>query len=284
MRIAWMGLHRGEEPPLVGEHGSGTVFFSGCPLHCAYCQNCQISARNGAYGTIVSIEQFAQLCCDLEVLGAANINLVTGTHFIPSITQALQKARELGCSLPVVWNSSGFESSTALADIDPYIDTYLVDLKTLDSRTAARFCGSSKYADIIEHVIQWILDHHQHTSFSDGHLTGTIIRHLVFPGELKATEEVLRWFAQKAKDAAWLSLMVQFVPPDGTALPPSCDEVTYEYLIDLLDELEIEEGFVQELGDNIPWIPDFTRDNPFPEGFAQPLPSFLSLRDNLIQS
>ncbi len=284
MRIAWMGLHRGEEPPLIGEHGSGTVFFSGCPLHCAYCQNCQISSRNASYGIPVSIDQFAQFCIDLEAMGAANINLVTGTHFIPSIVRALEKARTLGCTLPVVWNSSGFESPAALERIDPYIDTYLVDLKTLNSRTAARFCGFADYAAIIEEVILWILARRRETIFSDGHLKGTVVRHLVFPGELPATEEVLRWFAQRAKDAAWLSLMVQFVPPDGSSLPLSCDEQTYEHLIDLLDELEIEEGFVQELGDNIPWIPDFTRDNPFPEGFAQPLEQFLTLRDTLIRS
>jgi len=104
------------------------------------------------------------------------------------------------------------------------------------------------------------------------------VRHLLFPGTLEATEEVLRWFAGKAKNHAWLSLMVQFVSPSADAELPPVTEREYDRLIGLLDELGIEEGFVQELADNIPWIPDFTRENPFPELFADPLPSFLELK------
>lgn len=280
MRIAWVGLHRGEEPPLIGGRGSGTIFFTGCPLHCAYCQNCQISARHAAVGTFVEIDEFAHLLVALQSFGAANINLVTGTHFIPSIIAGITMARDLGCTLPVVWNSSGFESVEALALIDPLIDTYLVDVKTFDRQVAKTFCGTPSYAQVIGPVMDFIIKHHPVTAMVDGVLRGTIVRHLLFPGTLEATSEVLRWFALHAKDAAWLSLMVQFVPPaEIKADLPEVTETQYEQLLELLDELEIEEGFVQELADNIPWIPDFTRDNPFPESFADPLVEFLALRD-----
>lgn len=278
MRIAWMGLHRGEEPPLIGDRGSGTIFFTGCPLHCAYCQNCQISGRGSGFGVPVSTHQFSQLLVQLESLGAANANLVTGTHFIPGIVEGIEHARRLGFSLPVVWNSSGFESVDALKLIDPYIDTYLIDMKTLDYEVASRFCGTVRYAQYIEQVIDTILEWHPKTTMEDGVLTGTVIRHLLFPGCLSATEEVLRWFSERAKQSAWLSLMVQFVPPHGMDEFPPVDEPVYDRLIALLEELGIEDGFVQELGENIPWIPDFTRDNPFPDSFAEPLEAFLQLK------
>ena len=279
MRIAWVGLHRGEEPPLIGTHGSGTIFFSGCPLHCTYCQNCQISGRNSTFGIPISHEQFVETLLDLEAMGAANANLVTGTHFIPAIRDGIIEARTRGFSLPVVWNSSGFESIEALKMIDSLVDTYLIDLKTLDRSVAATFCGTAKYSDYIETVITFICERHPETYETEQGIRGTIVRHLLFPGTLHATEEVLRWYARNAKDAAWLSLMVQFVPPEGNVMLPEVDEQTYAYLVDLLEELEIEHGFMQELGDNIPWIPDFTRANPFPESFADPLPSFLSLKE-----
>jgi putative pyruvate formate lyase activating enzyme len=283
MRIAWMGLHRGEEPPLVGEKGSGTVFFTGCPLHCRYCQNRQISTRNSEAGTPVTVEQFASLLIDLQSFGAANVNLVTGTHFIPSIIQSLELARQKGVSLPVLWNSSGFEAVDALKMIDPHIDTYLIDLKTLDVQVAKTFCGSADYIAHIEKVIGFLVARHPATGMEQGVLRGTLVRHLLFPGTEKATEEVLRWFAAHAKHAAWLSLMVQFVPPKRMeASLPEITEEAYDRLLELLDELGIEDGFVQELADNIPWIPDFERDNPFPRSFADPLPEFLQLKHRLL--
>ncbi len=283
MRIAWMGLHRGEEPPVSGEHGSGTIFFCGCPLHCAYCQNCQISAaRSDVPGIPVSVEQLADLLLDLQQQGAANLNMVTGTHFIPSIIQALELGRAKGLTLPVVWNSSGYESLEGLALIDPYVALYLIDVKTLDAKVAARYCGTARYVQEIEAVMDFLFKRFRRTQLNaQGELTGILVRHLLFPGTLEATKQFLRWFASKAKKEAWLSLMVQFVPPLGDDTLPEISNEAYDELIDLLDELGVEDGFVQELADNIPWIPDFTRDNPFPNAFADPLPSFIALKESL---
>ena len=277
VRIAWSGLHRGEEPPVSGEKGSGMIFFCGCPLHCQYCQNYQIS-RNGWNGVEISVEELSELMLRLQGFGAASINLVTGTHFIPSIVEALGIAKEKGLKLPVVWNSSGYESVEALRLIDPLIDLYLVDIKTLSSDVASRFCGLEKYASAIVPVARFLKRRHPHTDLEHG-LKGTLVRHLVFPGCLDQTVDFLRWYADNMKDCSLLSLMVQFVPPEDDPGFEKMTDAEYNMLLDLVDELGID-GFVQERSDNeILWIPDFRRDQPFPEGFAKALPSFLDIKN-----
>ena len=278
VRIAWAGLHRGEEPPVSGEKGSGMIFFTGCPLHCQYCQNRQISGSDGEnYGVDVSEEELSGIMLSLEQIGAASLNLVTGTHFIPSIITALEKARERGFHLPVVWNSSGFESIEGLELIDPYVDLYLLDCKTLSPSTARAFCRTERYASAIIPVMDWIKSRHPVTDMEN--LRGTLLRHLVFPGELESTKEFLRFFAEHYKDSFFLSLMTQFVPPLWNVSFPPLTEDEYDSLVYLMEELGIDEGFMQDQGeDDILWIPDFTRDVPFPSSFADPDPVFLSIK------
>ncbi len=277
VRVAWSGLHRGEEPPITGERGSGMIFFCGCPLHCQYCQNYQIS-QAGWDGVPLTEEQLADLMLELQGFGAATINLVTGTHYIPSIVNAIEQAKGKGLRLPIVWNSSGYERVEALRLIDPYIDLYLMDVKTLDHGVASSFCGLSRYADAIVPVMKFLSRRHPHTDMENG-LEGTLVRHLVFPGCLDATVDFLHWYADNFKDSCLLSLMVQFVPPKEN---PGFEPMTrqeYDGLLELLDALDID-GFVQEMDDNeILWIPDFRRDQPFPEGFADPLPYFLDIKN-----
>ena len=278
VKIAWVGLHRGEEPPISGEKGSGMIFFTGCPLHCAYCQNRQISGSDGEnWGIEVSIPELSDLALDLEKMGATTLNLVTGTHFIPSIISALEIARSKGFSLPVVWNSSGYENIHGLELIDPYVDLYLLDCKTLNRRVASVFCGRKEYAGAIIPVMDWIQKRHPKTDMEK--IKGTILRHLVFPGTVNATLNFLEYFASHYKDSLCLSLMCQFVPPkeDPSLLGISDEE--YGLLLDKVEALGIEEGFEQEKSDDdILWIPDFRRDNPFPDGFAEASSLFLSLK------
>ena len=277
IRIAWSGLHRGEEPPVTGEKGSGMIFFCGCPLQCRYCQNYQIS-RRGWNGVVVSEKELADIMLELQDFGAASINFVTGTHYIPSIVDALKDARSRGLKLPAVWNSSGYESVEALRLIDPYIDLYLMDVKTLDCGVASRFCGLEAYASAIVPVMRFLRRRHPVTDLEHG-LKGVLVRHLVFPGCLDATVDFLHWYADNLKDCSLLSLMVQFVPPEDDPGFPKMTRKEYDMLLDLVDELGID-GFVQEMDDNeILWIPDFRRDRPFPESFADPLPYFLELKN-----
>ena len=276
VRIAWSGLHRGEEPPVSGEKGSGMIFFCGCPLHCQYCQNHQIS-RKGWNGVEVSAEELANLMLQLQDFGATSINLVTGTHFIPSIVSALEDAKARGLTLPIVWNSSGYESVDALRLIDPLIDLYLIDVKTLDCDVASRFCGLASYSDAIVPVMKFLKRRHPHTELEHG-LKGSLVRHLVFPGCMDSTIDFLHWYADNFADSCLLSLMVQFVPPEEDPGFPKMTRAEYDRLLEIVDELGID-GFVQEMSDNeILWIPDFRRDQPFPEGFADPLPYFLQLK------
>lgn len=276
VRIAWSGLHRGEEPPVSGEKGSGMIFFCGCPLHCQYCQNYQISQK-GWNGVELSVQELSALMLELQAFGAASINLVTGTHFIPSIIEAIKTTKAKGLTLPIVWNSSGFESVEALKLIDPYIDLYLIDVKTLSNDVASRFCGLASYSKAIVPVMKFLKRRHPVTDLEHG-LKGALVRHLVFPGTIDATVDFLHWFGDNFRDNFLLSLMVQFVPPKDDPGFPKITETEYAMLLDLVDELDID-GFVQETSDNeILWIPDFRRDQPFPEGFADPLPCFLNLK------
>ena len=177
----------------------------------------------------------------------------------------------------MVWNSSGYESIEGLEAIDPYVDMYLVDVKTYDRAVARTFCGRERYVDSIDGCMDFITTHHPHTDLD--RLQGTLVRHLVFPGTLAATRSFIRRFARRYRSSCALSLMVQFIPPKGdVSFDPISDE-EYDGLIDLLDECGIEDGFVQDRSDDdILWIPDFTKDVPFPASFADALPYFLDLR------
>lgn len=277
VRIAWSGLHRGEEPPVTGKYGSGMIFFCGCPLHCQYCQNHQISGPAGEdVGVEFTVNELALLMLSLQEMKATTLNLVTGTHFIPSIVEALEIAREKGFDLPVVWNSSGYERPEALSLIDPYIDLYLVDVKSLDEKVSSIFCGRKEYAKAIIPCMEFIMKHKSYTDLDK--LKGTLVRHLVFPGTLPKTLEFLEWYSKNCIDRCALSLMVQFVPPKQDVTFEAMSDDDYETLLDALDLFGIEDGFVQERGDDILWIPDFREDVPFPAGFADANEYFLSVK------
>ncbi|MCR5761617.1 MAG: radical SAM protein [Sphaerochaetaceae bacterium] len=281
IRIAWSGLHRGEEPPVSGEKGSGMVFFCGCPLHCQYCQNYQISRTTSTSWLSVSTEELSCIFLELQKAGAATLNLVTGTHYIPSIINALHISHAKGFSLPVVWNSSGYETVEALRLIDNYVDLYLLDAKAIDKNVASSFCATSKYPEVLSPVLKFLKRRYKETDLDN--LKGVLIRHLVFPGTIEQSKAFLHFFADNFKENFMLSLMTQFVPPKKLSPNQSFPRITdkeYEELSDLVDVLGID-GFIQERSENeILWIPDFRRDQPFPEGFADPLPYFLSLKHN----
>ncbi len=284
VRVAFSGLHRGEEPPVTGENGSGMIFFSGCPLHCQFCQNYQISGglntRAGNVGIKVSIEELAKMMLELQKIGANNINLVTPTHFIPSIVLALELARDKGLTLPIVYNTSGYEEIEALKLIDPYIDLYLIDLKTLDEIVSKKFCGKKQYAKEITKVFDFLLERHPKYEEKGEFVTprGLLVRHLVFPNEIKASLKVLQYFADNLKDKCFLSLMVQFIDPKNQKTFEKIKEEEYNLLLDFLEVLDIENGFVQELSDNIDWIPNFKLDKPFPDEFCDPLDYYIKLK------
>jgi putative pyruvate formate lyase activating enzyme len=278
LRIAAALLHGGEEPPLVGGAGSGTIFVTGCNLGCRFCQNAQIS-RDGL-GRTVTAREFAEICRELERRGAANINIVTGSHAIPAIAEGLRAARDAGLALPVLWNSSAYETVEALNLLDHgnpenrLVDIWLPDLKTLDGELARRYFASPDYPETAVKAIRFMLESAPlewvGVPFESALKRGVIIRHLVLPGNLDATRDVLRWFAENARDRALLSLMTQYTPLAKNAARLSA-EIPDRYLSEkenaavlaMLDGFGIEDGFVQDLVPDDEWLPDFAKKNPF---------------------
>ena len=272
VRIAAALLHFGEEPPLTGRGGSGTVFFTGCTLRCSFCQNHQISLSG--MGRRVSAKELADIMLGLEEAGAENINLVTGTHFIPGILESWRNARSRGLGLPVVWNTSGYETLSAVEALAGMTDIFLPDVKTVDPSTAGDEFGTPGYAAAVKKAVERMVELKPVSWGKEAPddavgrespplLSGTLVRHLVLPGRLDNTRRVLEWYARTCGERALLSLMVQYVPvrgPSGRVITPS----EYEKALGLLEEFGIEEGYVQELDDDGSWLPDFDRVMSFP--------------------
>jgi len=264
LRIGAAVIHKGEEPPLVGSGGSGTIFISGCNLGCSFCQNYQVSQHG--LGKIISAEEFAGVCAALRDKGAENINIVTGSHAALGIIDGIKAAREAGIKLPALWNSSGYDSADTLDLLNKYIDIYLPDLKTLDSGISGKFFNAADYPETAKAAITKMINTKK----------TVIIRHLILPGYLESTRDVLRWFADNAKDRALLSLMTQYTPvtrhekklpmPDGFV-----SEKDYETVMSWLEEFNIDDGFCQELVTGNDWLPDFERANPFPSELSLPV-------------
>lgn len=295
LRIAVANIHRGEEPPLTGLGGSGTIFVTGCTLGCAFCQNWQVS--HSGMGKVVSTDECAQICLELQKAGAENINIVTGSHAIPALVYSIERARELGLEIPVLWNSSSYESVHALKQAETMIDVYLPDLKTLDSDFSGRYFNAPDYpaaatAAITEMIKQKELRYGPCRAAvraaqegkpidPDWPLvleSGVIIRHLVLPNRLEDTRSVLAWFAEHAQGRALLSLMTQYTPIRSPKnryageLPNRfVNDKEYDTLQEWLEEFDIEDGFYQELVPDDSWLPDFTRTNPFSSELSVPI-------------
>jgi len=286
LRLAAALLHFGEEPPLVGKGGSGTIFVSGCNLGCVFCQNYQISqgeerngvvqgTRRGALGKIVSAEDLASICAALRDKGAENINIVTGSHAIPAIIEGIRAAGKTGARLPVLWNSSAYESPRALELLRDHVDIYLPDLKTLDGGIAAKFFNAPDYPQTAAAAILKMADMAEKRE-------KVIVRHLILPGYLESTREVLRWFAQNVKNRAMLSLMTQYTPVSGKQgvlndIPKNyLSREEYDAVMGYLEEFKIEDGFCQELVTGSDWLPDFNRPNPFSSELSVPVWHFTS--------
>jgi len=300
LRIAFAGLHRGEEPPLVETGGSGTIFVSGCNLGCVFCQNYQISQgeRGERLGKAVSAEDFAGICAALRDKGAENINIVTGSHAVPAIIEGICAARRAGVRLPVLWNSSAYENVETLELLRGYVDIFLPDLKTLDSGIAAKFFNTPeppprpkgegspldypavaqaailKMCEIANDKLRGSTQTDARTGADGDGREKVIVRHLILPGYLESTREVLRWFADNAKDRALLSLMTQYTPIPGrgqSAPMRHLGEEEYATVMGWLEEFEIEDGFCQELVTGSDWLPDFKRANPFSSELSVPV-------------
>lgn len=245
LKVARAALHFWEEPPISGKNGSGTVFFSGCGLDCAFCQNYEIS--HGGFGRTVSCERLAEIFYELEQKGAHNINLVTPTHFVPAIKKALDIHRP---SVPVVYNSGGYDTPELIRSLDDYVDVYLMDLKYLSPERAARYSGAENYPEYAAASIKECVRQRPECITENGIMKkGVIIRHLLLP---MGTAEAIRVFdwARENAPGAYFSIMSQYMPcGKAEDLPEINRRVTkreYEKVLDYICSSGAENVFIQE--------------------------------------
>lgn len=243
-------LHMWEEPCISGENGSGAVFFTGCSLKCCFCQNREIAA--GGQGLPVTAERLSEIFVELWQKGAANINLVTGTHFVPQIISALEKAKKMGMDIPVVYNSSGYESEETIEMLNGYVDIYLPDFKYMDQKLAGKFSYAEDYPEIAKKAIKKMTDQTKECVFDEsGYMKrGTIVRHLILPGHTKDSIEILKYLHKKYGNKIYISIMNQYTPVIDHAVYQELNrKVTkreYEKVLNAALKMGIENGFFQE--------------------------------------
>ena len=248
LRIGRAAPHFGEEPCISGERGSGAVFFSGCPLGCVYCQNYALS--RGREGETVTVDRLAEIIRRLEAQGVHNINLVTGTQFVPQIIKALELARP---AIPVVWNSSGYETAETVKRLAPYISVFMPDMKYALPGLAERYSRAPDYPDTAKTAIETMVRlTGPYELDGEGVLRrGVLIRHLVLPGQLENTRRVLQWVGETFLPGEVLfSLMAQYTPcGDLAAFPELRRPLTaeeWETALDMLELSGIQDGFYQD--------------------------------------
>ncbi len=216
--LARAALHHWEEPPVSGSQGSGTIFFSGCSLGCVFCQNEKISHQN--FGQAVTLDRLREICETLIDQGAHNLNFVNPTHYAHTLAALLEHWRP---PIPVVFNTGGYDRAETLRGLAGKIDIYLPDLKYLDSDTARRYSGAPDYPEIAQAAIREMVRQTGPCRFDDNGLllSGTIIRHLIIPGQLNQAKAVMDWVAQEfAPGTVLFSLMSQYTPwGDLSTLP-----------------------------------------------------------------
>jgi putative pyruvate formate lyase activating enzyme len=222
-RVASYGPHFGEEPPLVGFSGSGTVFFSGCNLHCLFCQNHDISQE--APGAAVAPPELAAIALDLQRRGCHNLNLVSPTHVMPQALAGLAEARERGFDLPVVWNTGGYELVETLRLLEGVVDIYMPDVKYWDAETGRRL---SDIPDYPEHAREALREMHRQVGDLelDGRglaVRGLLVRHLVLPGRRAGTRDWMRFLAEELSPDTWVNVMGQYHPSHCAFSLPGMD-------------------------------------------------------------
>lgn len=262
VKVARAALHFWEEPCISGSRGSGTVFFSGCPLKCVYCQNFEIS--RGHTGKEIPAERLAEIFLKLQSKGAHNINLVTATPYVPQVISALKLARP-ALKIPVVYNSSGYERVETLRALKGFVDVYLPDLKYMSGELARRYSGASDYFEVASRALEEMIAQTDGIEY-DGEgliIRGVIVRHLVLPGARHDSIALLNWMsANLPRGKFLLSLMSQYTPIQGLGAYPEINRrvtsLEYDSVVSEAVKLGLTGGFMQQRGSaNTIYIPPF---------------------------
>lgn len=250
IRVARAALHYWEEPCISGEKGSGAVFFSGCSLHCVFCQNREIS--DGKVGKIISKERLRDIFLELKAKGANNINLVTPGQYIPDIVWAVNDAKSRGMKLPIIYNTSGYENVTELKLLEGIVDVYLPDFKYMDSTLSARYSRAKDYPSVAKQALSEMVRQQPDVVIDDATgliQKGVIVRQLLLPGHVNDAKAVLKYLYDTYHDHVYISMMSQFTPIALKDYPEINRTVTkreYERLVNYALEIGITNAFIQE--------------------------------------
>lgn len=248
-KVARAALHFWEEPCISGEEGSGTVFFSGCNLRCVYCQNVEIAA--GVRGKEISVKRLSEIFLELQEQGANNINLVTPSHYYLQIKEALLLVKEQ-LRIPVIANTSSYDSVEVLREMEGLIDIYLADYKYADSIMAKKYSHAEDYPKVAAEALKEMFRQVGEPEFDERGIMkkGMIVRHLLLPGCVEDSKRVLNYLYETFGDSVFISIMNQYTPLPHVQKYPELNrkitEAEYDELIDYAIELGIENGFVQE--------------------------------------
>lgn len=250
IKVARAALHYWEEPCISGKRGSGAVFFSGCSLHCVFCQNREIS--DGKEGKVISKERLSDIFIKLADKGANNINLVTPGQYIPDIVWAVNDAKSRGMKLPIIYNTSGYENVTELKLLEGIVDVYLPDFKYMDSTLSARYSRAKDYPSVAKQALSEMVRQQPDVVIDDATgliQKGVIVRQLLLPGHVNDAKAVLKYLYDTYHDHVYISMMSQFTPIALKDYPEINRTVTkreYERLVNYALEIGITNAFIQE--------------------------------------
>ena len=250
IKVARAALHYWEEPCISGKRGSGAVFFSGCSLHCVFCQNREIS--DGKAGKVISKERMSDIFIELADKGANNINLVTPGQYIPDIVWAVNDAKSRGMKLPIIYNTSGYENVTELKLLEGIVDVYLPDFKYMDSTLSARYSRAKDYPSVAKQALSEMVRQQPDVVIDDATgliQKGVIVRQLLLPGHVNDAKAVLKYLYDTYHNHVYISMMSQFTPIALKDYPEINRTVTkreYERLVNYALEIGITNAFIQE--------------------------------------
>ena len=254
LKVALAALHFYEEPCISGKNGSGTIFFSNCNLNCVYCQNYEISQLGK--GKEITVTELADLFIKQQEKGAHNINLVTPTSYVNEIIEAIDIAKRNGLKLPIIYNTNSYENIETIKRLEGYIDVYLPDLKYYSDSLAKQYSNVNNYFNIATQAIQEMYKQVGSTEFDENGLIkkGIIIRHLILPNHILNTKHILKWIKENMSKGICVSIMAQYFPTykakELEAINRKITQKEYKEVEDYLYCLDLENGYIQELGEH----------------------------------
>lgn len=260
--VAKASLHHWEEPCISGANGSGTIFFSGCNLHCVFCQNHDISQEG--FGKEITVSRLTDIMLELQAKGAENINLVTPTPYVLHIIEAVKIARDKGLTLPIVYNTNGYETVETIEMLRGTVDVYLPDIKYYSDKYAVKYSKAKDYFNFASSAVLAMIAQVGYPVFDENGVMkkGVLIRHMIMPELLADSKEILYWIRNSLGEQAYVSLMCQYTPlynaKKHEEINRKLDDWEYEYIIDYFFKLGLENGFVQDFSSaTSEYVPSF---------------------------